>query len=297
LFDIGPEDAGFRVDNRLDENGVPELQRKEVDQFRTSDVMYQAKLFAVVHGTIKPDGTPGTVAKPGVLIVMDFNFVSNPEGRRFKGVEITVAFGREDSAIGDTKEPEVLQLAPEGTFAMDESIETQEDTVEGHVSAQGGSSLASLGIGGSFQRKVTKSNADYSLLHGMGWIEGRNEGAWNSAKWIIREHRKQKSGVPPKLRTAILLSVPEGGRFRAELTTEADIGFWSGKVKRKVGARTGLQPVYFDTTDGKQLDMGPKLEDVVKTDLGGCKLGSIGRAEVSQSTGAVRIPALTNSHA
>lgn len=280
LFDVGTKGAGFRVDNVVDENDDPELQRSKVDQwqYKSSDVKYQANLFAVVHGTLTPDGPRA------VLIVVDFRFFSDPQERRFQNVDITMAFGRADSVLGGPKEPVVVQLAPEGAFVMDESTETQEDTVEAHVSAEGGVSLANLGIGSSFQRKVTKVNKDYATLHGMGWIEVRNTGEWNSAKWHIQENSKLRNGVPPSLRAAVLLSLPDEGKFRAEITTKADIGSWK-KMDRKVGATTGLQPVYFDPSfeppEGQRKDLGPELTDVVKTNLAACQLASIGAAKVS----------------
>ncbi len=92
LFDIGPEGAGFRVDNEDDQ-----LQRKHADQYKSSDLMYQADLFAVLHGTITPKGDRG------VLIIQDFHFISTPQGRRFKSVEITIAFGRGQMPIGGVK--------------------------------------------------------------------------------------------------------------------------------------------------------------------------------------------------
>lgn len=272
LFDVGPEDAGFRVENELDANGDPKLQRDRVDQHKTSDIMYQANIFAIVHGTMTPKG------KPGVLIIMDFHFVSNPQGRRFRTVDITVAFGREDRPIGSADEPAVVQMAPHGTFGMDEYSRTQEDTMEIHGSAAASSTLASLGIGGSFQRKLIDEKKSYAVLDGIPWIEVRNEGAWNSAKWHIRENRKLKNGVPPQLRTAILLSVPENTKIRAELNTEAKIGNLQ-KMERKVGARTGLHPVYFDSSEGKKLDLGPTLKDVDKTNLSACDLAAIGVAK------------------
>lgn len=270
LFDIGPEGAGFRVDNEPGGNG---LQRQHGDQYKSSDVMYQANLFAVVHGTMTPDG------KRGVLIVMDFHFVSNPQGRRFKSVDISVAFGRKDEPIGGVKEPVVMQIAPHGTYGMDESTQTQEDTFEAHGSAQGGASLATLGIGGSFQRKLLTDKKNYAMLHGLPWIEVRNAGEWNSAKWHIKENRILKNGVPAQLRTAILLSLPEESTFRAELAMEADIG-GIFKLKRTVSAWTGLQPIYFDPSKAKRVDLGPALNDVNKTNLIACNLTSMGSAKV-----------------
>jgi hypothetical protein len=272
LFDLGVEGAGFRVDNER----TGELQRHHIDQYRVSDVKYQADLFAVVHGTMSPGG------KRGVLVVIDFHFVSDPQGRRFRSVEISLAFGREDLPIGGPKEPEVVQIVPRGTFGMDEATQSRVDTFEVNGSAEAGMSLATLGIGGSYQRVITADVKSYATLDGMPWLEVRNSGEWNSAQWSIKENKQLKHGVPADLRCAILLSLPDDAKFRAELSVTASIGTFHSKMKREVGAKTGLQPVYFDPSSEKgRIDLGPALTDVDKSKLAECKLASIGSAKAS----------------
>jgi hypothetical protein len=279
LSDVSKKGAGFRVNNKSDIDGNPELQRQHVDQYKSSDIDYQADLYAIVHGTVTPTGDRG------VLIVIDFHFTSTPKGKRFRDVKLCVAFGRGDEAIGSANDPVVRQIAPHGTFAMDASTQKREETWEGHASADAPASLAKLGIGGSYSRKTTTDDKFYSILNGKPWIQVRNDGDWNSADWHITENRKLKHGVPPSLRAAIIISMPEEGKFRAELGMVAKIGGWFNflKVKRTVGANTGLQPVYFDTTEGKRKDFGPHLEDVDKSNLLECKLQTIGGAKVSRT--------------
>lgn len=68
LLDVGIDGAGFRIQNMPDE-----LQRANIDQYKTSEIKYQADIVAVVHGTITAGGPPG------VLLVIDFKFLSNPQ--------------------------------------------------------------------------------------------------------------------------------------------------------------------------------------------------------------------------
>ncbi|PNP61157.1 hypothetical protein FNYG_14114 [Fusarium nygamai] len=267
LFDVGIEGAGFRV-----ENVDGELQREHIDQYRNSDISYRSELVAVVHGTMTPKGPLG------VLIVIDFHFASIPEKQRFKEVKISMAFGRQDNPIGVPKEPIVAKMAPEGTFAMDQSTQTQVDTIEAHASVEGGMSLATLGIGSSFQRTITADTKSFATLDGSPWIEVRNSGPCNSVNWTIRENKKLKIGVPAHLRTAVLLSLPDGEKFRADLTVEADIGAWRAKLKRKVGAKTGLHPVYFHPSHVRR-DLGENLIDVDKRNLSACNLEPVGSAK------------------
>ncbi|KAK4095828.1 hypothetical protein N658DRAFT_511736 [Parathielavia hyrcaniae] len=268
LFDVGVKGARFRV-----ENVGGELQRPVLDQHKTSDIQYRADLVAVVHGTMTPGG------QRGVILAIDFHFISNPQQRRFKRVDISVAFGREDAPIGGAKEPVVEQMAPHGTFGMDEATQNRVDTLEMHGSAEGGLSLATLGIGSSYQRTTTVDTKTHAILHGTPWIEVRNSGRNNAAQWKIEENVTRKSGVPPQLRAAILLSLPDEGKFRAELSLTAKIGTFHSKLKRRVGANTGLQPVYFDPSPTTRIDLGPPLSDVDKTHLAACNLAQIGTAK------------------
>ncbi|KAG9503709.1 hypothetical protein J7337_003662 [Fusarium musae] len=268
LFDVGIEGAGFRV-----ENVDGELQREHIDQYKNSDISYRSDLVAVVHGTITPEGPLG------VLIIIDFHFASIPEKQRFKKVKISMAFGRLDNPIGGDKEPVVAKMAPEGTFAMDQSTQTQVDTIEAHASAEGGMSLATLGIGSSFQRTTTTDTESYAILDGNPWIEVRNKGDWNSVNWRLLENKRLEIGVPAHLRTAVLLSLPDGEKFRADLTVEADIGTWRTKLKRKVGAKTGLHSVYFHPSHVRR-DLGQNLIDVDKRNLSACNLEPVGSAKV-----------------
>ncbi|KAL6787038.1 hypothetical protein J3E68DRAFT_432071 [Trichoderma sp. SZMC 28012] len=272
LLDVGIEGAGFRIQNTPDE-----LQRVHIDQYKTSDVKYQADVVAVVHGTITPGGPRG------VLLVIDFKFLSNPQRCRFKRVEISIAFGRKSNGIGGRDEPIVKDLAPRGTFRMDEATQTKTDTLESNVSLQGGCSLATLGVGGSFQRTTTMDIKSHAILNGMSWIEGRNEGTKNAAQWEVMENRTLRVGVPARLRTAILLELPDEAKFRAELQLTADIGTFRQKIKRKVGAHTKLDPINFDPSEARRFDLGPTLQDVDKTNLAACCINAIGSANSAAS--------------
>ncbi|KAJ8127252.1 hypothetical protein O1611_g6385 [Lasiodiplodia mahajangana] len=252
LFDLGIDGAGFRVENDGDE-----LQRAAIDQYKGSDIKYVADLIAVVHGTMTP-----TVGQQG-----EAEGLANKPG-------------------GGTSEPSpngpiVKQLAPAGTFGMDEAAQTREEKIELHGSLEGGWNPITLGLGGSFERTSTTDTKTHAILKGVSWIEGRNRGAKNAATWDLQENRTLASGVPPHLRAAILLELPEEGRFRAEFHMTADVGAFHKKVKRRVGAKIGLDPVYFDPSETKKRDLGPPPEAVIKTNLSGCNLDSIGYAKVA----------------
>jgi hypothetical protein len=270
LFDVGPDGAAFRLDNEVDE-----LQREHWAQYRDSNLSYQAELFAVTHGTIVPEGNQA------VLLILDFHFAGSiQQGRRFKHVELTVAFGQKGQPIGQRPDPIVKQIAPAGTFGMDGTKESVEQVAEGNANVNAGPSLATVGIGGRYQKTTTVDHMKYATLHGKKWIQKRNRGTQNAAIWTLDENHVSKNGVPPQLRAAILVEVPQDcGPFKAELTVKANVDLLYA-IGRSVRSTTYIAPVYFDTKDGKWPDFGPSLEDITANNLTECNLESIGAAKV-----------------
>ncbi|KAH7310221.1 hypothetical protein BKA65DRAFT_167607 [Rhexocercosporidium sp. MPI-PUGE-AT-0058] len=269
LFDVGPEGAAFRLDNEVDE-----IQREHWAQYRDSNLSYQAELFAVTHGTIVPNGNHA------VLLILDFHFAGSiQDGRRFKHVELTVAFGQKDRPIGQKPDPIVKQMAPVGTFGLDTTKESVEHVAEGNANVSAGPSLATVGIGGRYQKTTTVDHMRHAMLHGYRWIHKRNRGTQNAAVWKLDENHASKNGVPPQLRAAILIEVPQDcGPFKAELTVKANVDALYA-IGRAVRSTTHIAPVYFDKKDGQWPDFGPSLKDITTNNLTGCDLESIGAAK------------------
>ena len=99
-------------------------------------------------------------------------------------------------------------------------------------------------------------------------LEGRSVGTKNTALWKLHEN-KQKSGLPTKLRVAILLRRTNAtGRFIATVEVESQVDIVS-TLLGLAGSTPKNDPVLFDpacvpTSDGFDLD-----------NLGGCDLTAL----------------------
>ncbi|KAI0102609.1 hypothetical protein GGR51DRAFT_574067 [Nemania sp. FL0031] len=190
---------------------------------------------------------------------------------RFKHAEITVAFVPVDEPIGNPDGPIVKHLAP------DEATQTRVGKFEAYGSLEGGWNPITPGLGGSFEQTSTTDTKSHAILKGVSWIEGHNKCAKNAATWDLRENLTLANGMSPTLRVAILLELPDERKFRAAASMTADVGMLHGKVKRRGGAKTGLDPVYFDPSAGR--DFEPPPEAAVRTNLSSCNLNYIGFAK------------------
>jgi len=271
LFDTGIDGSAFRCSNNQGE-----MQRKHIAQRKDSDLMVQADLLSVVHGTLTPDGDPAT------LIVTDFCFVgSRSGGRRFRKALIEIGFGHDDQPIGSYLDPIVRQIAPNGTFVFDPSTEQKETTIFTNVTASTKMSLATIGIGAGFERRKTRDLKKYTRMCGRPWIAERTGGEQNTARWHVWENEIAKNGIPNLLRTAILVSPRTDGRFRAQFTisAEVDMRYSIGGSIRKVLGKAVVDPVYFGAKS-KRKDMGLELHGLDTDNMAACDLDAIGLVEV-----------------
>lgn len=263
LFETGPDGAAFRVEN-IDQ----ELQRQHMIQHQNSDLIVQADIHSITHGTMAKGG------KPAMLLVWDFQFIGSQTGkRRFKEAEIQVQFGLAGKEIGDSLDPIVVQTAPFGKLAMDPSTETQETT----VSADAKLRIYSIGIGAGFKRATTANKDSATILHGVRWISGRNRGKQNTARWFLWENQGTKKGIPSMVKTAMLVQPQNDERFMAVVTIKTKVDFVY-TVKNALG-RQLIDPVYFGAKSERK-NMGPQFEDVVAEELEQCNLDNIGTASV-----------------
>ncbi|KAF8248827.1 hypothetical protein K440DRAFT_660656 [Wilcoxina mikolae CBS 423.85] len=267
LFDTGNEGSALRCSNNQGE-----MQRKHIAQRKDSDLIFQADLFSVVHGTLTPGGDLAT------LIVMDFRFLgSRSGGRRFRKAEIKIGFSNDDQQIGSDHDPTVCQIAPYETFAMDPSTEVLETTIFSKATASAGLSLSTIGIGAGFERKKSMDRKKYTMMYGMRWIEGRTGGEQNTARWLVWENEIAKNGIPSFLRSAVLVSPRTDGKFQAQFTisAEVDMRYSIGGTIREVLGKAVVDPVYFGSKS-KRKNMGPELHDVNPSNMSACDLDAIG---------------------
>lgn len=261
LYPTG-DDGAFRLENTLDE-----MQRRHVMQDGSELTVY-ADLYNVTHGRRSPQGDAAT------LIVMDFRFTgSDSNKRRFREATIMVKFELADQGMDDESGPEVLKIAPHGTFFRNQS--TQEEQIKANVNAtaSGGGGPVNLGIGAGWEKTKTITKEDRMALSGNPRIEGRRSGSYNAARWKLRENKLKQQGLPSFFRTAILISPRSTGKFKAIITVQTEVSLiysLQQSIKKFAGGRV-VDPVYFDV-EAKRKALGPKLDSVEPENMEICDL-------------------------
>lgn len=159
-----------------------------------------AEMPDVVHGTISPGGDPAT------LIILKFKFQSLAIGRRFKSARITVTFL-------DTKEnlaPAVEKITPDGTWALKQSVETEDRTMSGGLTGISGPGFT-VNAGMQYQYHETGQKTDQATVSGTASIDDSRKdgkhvrGKNNVVIWNLLENPSTNQGIPTFLQGAILL--------------------------------------------------------------------------------------------
>ena len=229
LFSGGSNEAGYHNENITED----EIQRRYLIQ-RGSDLLVKGRLVDVIHGTLKPGGTPAT------LIVTKFNFLGSTASRRFRWAKITWEFY--DAGQKEGYDPQVETISLDGQFSMNEKEVEQSTTVSGNTAVQGGAFGASVSLGGAWERTQSLSKVDRITLVGSSIFGRGNSGEPNGAMWILNENKSQGDGIPDTITTAVLLKRKPNRRFVGTVQVKARVDLSYALF----GKKSKDDPVNFD---------------------------------------------------
>jgi len=258
-----------------------------------------------VHG-ISTDGTPHS------LIVFRWAIQQRSSGRRFKSATLRALFRTtrkkssvDGGGIDAFYDPQVVDLAPNGTYSMLATPVTLTNSHGVEAGLQGGMDFIKGSAKATYELSQSVEARDQIVINGF----ERNDYDYatadevgdpdrcNVAEWQLFENEAVKSGLPTFFRTAVLLERRPGdlSHFTCNFTirpkiddlTDALIG-----VKRFIGLLPRDDPIIFDP---KLEEGGPlsghknALEKVALLDL--CKfvmfkagLGPLKDSEASEET-------------
>lgn len=226
-------------------NAPGQVERQNVYDYGSALNM-QMNLVDVIHGTMSPEGLPAT------LVIADFQFISHEKSRRFRRAVIELRF--RDLDPNDDNPPEVYDIAPQGSFSMNQTEKTQE--LKRAAKADVGAAFVAnvtTGLEWSLTEKQTKYSS--ARLTGIMTMKDRNMEPRNVAKWSLEENEKDNKGIPSLLRAAILLRRRTNERFLANVRLETKINWMTHySLETRTGGgdvedRTGggdIDPVTFD---------------------------------------------------
>ena len=248
-------------------NAPGEIQRPTLID-RGDALMVQADLLQVLHGTLTPTTEPAT------LLITTFQFIPTRTSRRFRSALITMRF----SSLGSLpfSDPEVIDIAPKGHFSLHPTTKKVELTRAADISLHGGGGFATAGGGLKWEFKEAQETQDQTMLSGTIRLEGRDYGAKNTARWVLGENSSQRTGIPTRLQTAVLLKRKEGQKtekFQAVVEVKAEA---AGVMDRMFGRVPKDDPVIFDP-GAKPMAKDGLGADIDAKNLGVVDLKSLGQ--------------------
>ncbi|KAK1833533.1 hypothetical protein QBC39DRAFT_401464 [Podospora conica] len=245
--------AGFRIKNRPPgPDGTPETNRLHLTGYdRANATAVRGRLFHVVHGT-----TSAADPRPASLLVFEWLLVPAKLGRRFRTVDIDVTFAAAGRRRGrDLAEyaPGVAAVAPD--VPLESRVSSREVTVEASAGAKvtaGYPGIVSGGPEAGWRRTEVTRRRDYRFVAGYPTYVEKTYGEPNGVHWTLQENGSEKSGLPGRVRTAVLLqrNVGDGrGMFSATINASVKVSVLADgaeSLRKLVGLIPKDDPVYFD---------------------------------------------------
>lgn len=255
-------DGEFRLRNVHD----GQVERANIVDYGTN-LNVQGNLVEVVHGTLTPGGAPAS------LILTEFRFTTLDSPRRFRQATITFRF--EDADAPDATPPAVVNVAPEGFFAVSRRERTREVAhgVNVALGAGGGGIGAHAGLQFEWRLSEIKSYVDETTLSGIKTVLDRGVPPPNAARWAMSEAKNADSsggdhGVPSYLRLGILVQrTSASGKFLGWVDVSVKVDY-KYQMERRRGQ--GADPVLFDP--GREQEgsgFGVDAENLGKFDMDG----------------------------
>jgi len=269
LSEKGDDGSSFRTEN---DPSAPYQRSNYIERKGAIDI--RCSCLDVIHGQFSSES--GMFA---TLIILQFRFDARKRGRRFQSAGIELEFkGMKPGESG----PEVHAIAPVGKMSLVPTTQTEE------VSRKFGLHLgAAAPIGGvtatgsvGWKKCVIRDTSDDTTVIGSIDLKGRNWGPSNCASWTLLENETANTGVPPSLRTAILLKRKDEKPFQCVVKIDAVVDSKS-RLERMFGGKgrdPKDDPVLFDP----EIEPTNKLRKYDVEELGAFDLESI--CDVTMST-------------
>jgi hypothetical protein len=263
-------DAGTHFHFR---NEPGEEERENISSERpSSGLRAQAFLLDVIHGRMGPGREPAS------LLVFEFRFLRSVSDQRFRQVEVEVRFA--DTQGRRFRDPEVTEIAPKGEFILIQTTRTAQYVCGAHAGGQIGAAFGGVHGGFKWERTRAVSRADRAAMVGAIDLHGHASGPMNVASFALYENAGYQDGIPPVLKTAILLKRrSEGDRFHAFVKIKTKVygrpslGTMVKSIHNWGGSKVKDDPVLFNPA------RKPTRSDIDPENLGACKLSSLSQID------------------
>ncbi|KAF5660677.1 hypothetical protein FHETE_8840 [Fusarium heterosporum] len=229
---------------------------------RASQCGIQADLAGVIHGSMSPGKEPAT------LLVFEFKFRVRKRDRRIKSASVTISFH------GGNDDPAVVNFAP-SELSSRQSVTEFAREVNAEIGIPG-AGIVDFGGPGRTTQWQSNDSAKLQAIKSFKPKAGSSDiaGQINTVTWTMLENTTVRSGLPPYLKTAILLQRRTDEKFLATISIETDVsGFSFRDFQGDILGDRVDDPVFFDPRAPPQWYDGP-LE---LNNLGSIDLSSLSR--------------------
>ncbi|KZZ89721.1 hypothetical protein AAL_07614 [Moelleriella libera RCEF 2490] len=255
FIESGAQESGYRTRNNPD-------QPYERTLLAWRRGLFQAKALAVIHGRLRQGSE-----QRATLLIYDLDIAPNP-CHRVTYVSVLLRF----------KSHEVVDWAPKNRWVFQNSSQN-ETQVKGY-DLKGGFSQCGGEITGSFknQRTVESTTTDAAKMDSeLWWPEGRYN---TGVRWFIRENETTKSGMPSRVRTALLLERKDDAEFSCAVDVKLKTSFKS-RFHEYI-SREEDEPVLYNPSKSSEYNSG-------FPDIDGNNLGSITLTDLVDLTCATEV--------
>lgn len=244
---------------RLQNNGV--IQRVRVNEFiKRAPVAVTGTRRATIHG-VSTDGTPQS------LIIFDWTIDQRKQGVRPKSLRISIVFAScqqgENGKHDAWYDPHVAAFAPRGTYSLMRTTQSLTTTTGVETSVQTGFAGQSAGVTAKYELAESKDVSDSIKIVGVSYnaLSSGDPDRYNTAEWNLFENKSQRSGLPSKFSTVVLLErrVGDEGQFTADFDIRlriddfTDAKTWLKKMFRIIPED---DPIIFDPAKTEACQMG-----------------------------------------
>lgn len=223
---------------------------------RNDDMIIYGYREETVHGT-SIDGRPHS------LVVFKWGLQQRQRGRRFKSARLRAVFNTTRKKAGGRcdpyYDPNVVDLQPNGTYALQPTPVTTTRTRDVEIGFEGGMDFAKGIAKVTYELSTAVVADDQIVINGQDTrdydsdaeMEVGDPDRSNVAEWNLFENDATRSGLPTYFRTAVLLERRRGdnSKFHATFTINTEVDVLSDallRFKRFVGLVPRDDPIIFD---------------------------------------------------
>jgi hypothetical protein len=217
----------------------------------------QVTLVDVIHGTFREKtaeidpktSSPVLSSVLATLIIADFRFTSHGP-RRFKRAKIELRFkGANDE--NDSNPPAVCEIAPMGSWGLQKTEKTRENTRGAKLTA-GGTFVANVSGELDWNLTETITSWDEATIDGVNTQRDRHIEPKNAAVWSMAENDGIEKGIPSLLRTAILLKRNNDNDFYCFVKVDTKVNLslpgWSPSIESREAGKGDTDHVLMSPT-------------------------------------------------